>query len=166
MSAAHAFLDQPVPFLRYKEKDLVLLDRASERASEIVAANRILFGGRVEMIKNGVLGIQNVVAAEVISAAVQTIRPRLRDQGDYASASSAELGAIAVPLDFELLNGVKGRVNKDRAIGTYVDVVGAIHQKQDRIRRTAADGNVRSTVKAFLVVRKAIINLHAGNRQE
>src|SRR5207253_8603560 len=118
--------------------------------SKVISANRILLGCRVESIKNGVLGIQNVAAAEVIGAAVKIVRPRLGDQGDDASAGSAELGAIAVPLDLELLDGVEGGVNKDGAIRSYVDVVGAIDQKQIRIRRAAADGNVRAVVEAFL----------------
>src|SRR6266850_291843 len=111
MSATHTFLDQPVPFLRSKEKDFVLLDRTPDGASEVVPANGIFLGVGVSSFKNGVLGIQKVVAAEVIGAAVEGIRPRLGDERDHASAGSAELCAIAVALDLELLDGVKGGVN-------------------------------------------------------
>src|SRR5882762_7368359 len=128
MSVAYSSLDQPVPFLRSKEKDLVLLDGPPDGASEVVPPNRILLGIGVESFKNGVLGIQKVVAAEVIGAAVKCVRPRLADECDNASASSPKLRAIAVPLDLELLNGVDGRVNKECAIRTYVEVVGPIHQ--------------------------------------
>jgi len=80
-----------------EEKDLVLLDGAPNGASEVVPPNRILLGCGIEKLKNGVLGIQTVVAAEVIGAAMKIIGPRLGDDGDYAPTGSAELGAIAVP---------------------------------------------------------------------
>src|SRR5712691_555599 len=166
MSAAHSSPDLPVPFLRYKEKDFVLLYGAAKGASEVVPANRIFLGIGVLSLKNGVLCIQNVVAAEVIGAAVKIVGARLGDDADYASGSPAELGAVAVPLNLELLNRVKGGVNKERAIRSYVYVVGSIHKPQVRIRSTAADGDVRAAVEAFLVVTKTTIDRDAGNQRD
>src|SRR5262245_7901422 len=73
MRSADYTLDQPVPFFRYEEKDFVLLDGPAQGKSEIVATNRILLGFRVEGIQNRVLGIEKIVAAKVISAAVKII---------------------------------------------------------------------------------------------
>ena len=127
MSGTHHTLDQPVPFLRYKEKDFVLLDRPANGKSEVVTANRILLGFRVDSIENGILGIEKVVAAEVIGATVKIVGSRLGNDSDDAAAGSAELGVIAVPLNLEFLNRIKGGVNKNSAVRSYVNVVGAIH---------------------------------------
>src|SRR5260370_8092063 len=97
MSTAHFSLDQPVPFLRYEEKDLVLLDGAPNGASEVVPPNRILLGCGIEKLKNGVLGIQTVVAAEEIVASVKIVGPRLGTILDSPPPTSAQLEPLTVP---------------------------------------------------------------------
>ena len=95
---------------------------------------------------------------------MKIVGSRLGDNGDDAAPGPAELGVIAVPLDLELLDGVQRGVNKDGAVRPYVDVVGAIHQKQVCIRGAAADGDVRAAVQPFLVVAEALIRLYARNQ--
>src|SRR5262249_15509517 len=166
MSGADDILDQPVPFLRHKEKDFVLLDGAAERESEVVAADGILFGFWIEGIQHRILGIEQVVAAEIIGAAVKIIRSRFGHDGDNAASGSTKLGVIAVPLDFELLNRIKGRIDEDGAVRAYIDVVGAIHKKEIGIRGAAADGDVRAAVQAFLVIAEAGVNLNTRNQRQ
>src|ERR1700736_2724098 len=116
MSAPYHSADLAVPFLGNKEKDFVLLDRPPNGPSKIVPANFIFGGRRVESFKNGVARIQNVIAAEVVGAAVEIVGPGFGDQSDYPSTCSAELGAITVRQDFEFLDRVKGGEHEQRAI--------------------------------------------------
>src|SRR5262249_1738996 len=106
------------------------------------------------------------VAAEVIGTAVKAVRSRFGHDSDDAAAGSAELGVIAVAFDLELLNRIKGWVNKNSAVRSHVYVVGAIYQEQVCIRDAAADGDVGAAIEAFLVVAKAGINLHARNQRK
>src|SRR5262249_20245953 len=73
VSTLHPSLNQPVPFLGYKEKDLVLLDGPANRPSKVIPANLVLLCVRAERFQNGVFGIQHIVAAKIVKTAVKIV---------------------------------------------------------------------------------------------
>src|SRR5262249_2287651 len=73
MSTLHPSLDQPVPFLGYKEEDFVLLDGSANRPSKVIPANLVLLGVRAERFQDGIFGIQNIVPAKIVETAVKVV---------------------------------------------------------------------------------------------
>src|SRR5207247_2625739 len=69
---------------------------------------------------------QLLVPSEVVGAPVELVRTATGDDVHLRSGGSAELGAVAVPVHLELVDGVHGREDQDRAVGTDVVVVGSI----------------------------------------
>ena len=94
------------------------------------------------------------------------VRSGFSHDSDDAATGPAELRVVTVPLDFELLNRVKGRINENCTARSHVNVVGAIHQKQVGIRSAAADRDVCAAVEPFFVVAEASISRYAGNQSK
>ena len=75
---------------------------------------------------------KRVPAAEVEDAAVELVGAAAGHDVDLGARGLAELGAVAVAMDLELLDGLHGRVDEDRAVRPHVVVVGAVHRPQVR----------------------------------
>jgi hypothetical protein len=61
---------------------------------------------------------------------VELVGPAARHQVDLRPARLAELGAVVVALDLELLDGIDRGIDEDRAVGADVVVVGAVHHPE------------------------------------
>src|SRR5438093_569246 len=62
-----------VPLLGPEEKDLVLLDRPADGVTVIVPAELVLCARGATCLEDGVVGVQLVVAAGIVSAAVEIV---------------------------------------------------------------------------------------------
>ena len=87
-------------FIAGEIKQLVAPDRPARGDAELVA-REVRLAADVEIV----LRIERVVAMELVGAAAQRVAARLGDDVDLPAAHAAELGAVGVGLDAELLDG-------------------------------------------------------------
>ena len=104
--------------------------------------------------KEGVAGVQGVIAEEFEQRAVEVLTARLGDDIDDGSGGLAELRAVVVAQDLELFDGVHGGPHHDATVVPVVFVEGAIHQIQVRVRLIAIDGDIRVTDANAPIVRR------------
>ena len=103
-----------VPLQGDEEVQLVLEDRTAEGAAEVVPLERRLLLAR--LLQEVVGGVQLVAARVVVAAAVELVRAAAGHEVDLRAAGLAELGAVVVALDLELLDRVDRRVDEDGAV--------------------------------------------------
>src|SRR5262245_23466404 len=89
------------PFIGSVQEHLVLLDRASQRSSELIASVRRSAIGLIEEVA----GVQGVVAQKLKGAPVDLVGSRGRHNGDLSSGPFAILSAVGVREDVEFPHG-------------------------------------------------------------
>ena len=114
---------QAQAFVGDEVKELVRRDPAAVGPAELIEAQRIL-GGRENR-----LGIERVIAKELVHGAVELVAAGLGHHVDGRRAVAAELGGEIVRRDPEFLNQVDVRIDGGAAGGELVVVVGAIEQE-------------------------------------
>ena len=88
------------PFISEEEEAAVADEPAAEVAAELVETERQPGG------KNGIAGVEDVVAQEFEQAAMQRVRAGLRGDVDLAAGRAAVLGGEEHGVDMEFLDGV------------------------------------------------------------
>ena len=118
-----------------EEERLVLHDRTAEAAAELAEAERRLFG--VEEV----LGVERVVAQELVGDARIAVRARLDLQIDDGAGGAAELRGVVAGLDAELFDRLGGRhdhgeAEEERVVVDAVEhpvvLIGALAVRADR----------------------------------
>src|SRR4051812_30969179 len=84
------------------------MNRSTEGAAEVILLG--IHQRSAARIREPVIGVHVIVAAEVITYAMELIRPALGHHVDDGAARVAEFRAEIVGLDFEFLNYVTRRV--------------------------------------------------------
>ena len=92
----------------------------------------------------------------VVGAAVELVGAAAGHQVDLRAAGLAELGAVVVALDLELLDRVHRGVDQDRAVGAHVVVVGAVHRPEVGGGRAAAHRDVGAAGQALVAAVQAV----------
>src|SRR5579859_2923017 len=124
-----------IPLLVPEEEELILLNRATERIAEVVAAkNRLVLvrvgvdaaGAGMEGVGKAVLrsltssepvvSIQSIIAARVEDAAVPVVGSALSHDVDDAARRLAILRAVGVAKHLEFLNRFNRGIDENRAV--------------------------------------------------
>jgi len=95
---------------------------------------------------------------EVVGAAA-------RDHVDLRAAGAAELRAVAVAVNLELLDRVHRRVDEDRTVAADVVVVGAVDRPHVRRDRAAADGQVGAAEQPLVLDVQEVRRADAGHQE-
>src|SRR5215831_16217885 len=151
-----------VPFLRPEEKQLVFYHRTADVVAPVVAAENVLLDS-VEIVEV-VGGIQRIVAAEVVSAAMESVRTTAGDQVDDCAHGLAVFGTITIAKNLEFLNGVNRWIYQDRTIRTDVVVVDAIHHEYVASGVIAIDGKIDASQQALVFAVKVGLRRDAGHQ--
>src|SRR5690242_12934309 len=101
-------MDHPAPLIRCKEECLVLLDRPAESSAKLVLLVIGTTGVKVT------LRIEQLVAQELIYAAMPTVSPRLGDHINDGAGVASVLCVKGIGKDAELLDAVGRRLNGGR----------------------------------------------------
>jgi hypothetical protein len=153
-----------VQLLGDEEVELVVDQGAAEGPAEVVAIEGVL--GLARLLQEVVRGVQRVVAPEVEGAAVERVLAAAGDDVDLRARGLAELGAVAVAMDLELLDGLDRGVDEDRAVAADVVVVGAVDRPHVGVDRAPGDGEVDAAHEALVGDVEARLGLaDAGHQQ-
>ena len=86
----------------------------------------LLSGALVGLLEDVVGLVEGVVPFEEEDAPLQAVGATARHQVDLRTAAAAELGAIGVAVDLELLGRLHRGIDQDGAVGADVVVAGAV----------------------------------------
>ena len=114
-------LSQPLALVIGEEKSLVLLDRPTQRGSELASAILIVLRGLQERARIG-----GLVAEITVQRTMQVIGARLGNHVDDSAQGAPVLRSEAVVDDAKFTDRFLRRSSPLRACA-FVDVVGAIH---------------------------------------
>ena len=90
-----------------EEKRLVFFDGTAQGPAKLVLAE--LRTGHAGFIGEEIVGVELVVAQELIKTAVEFVGPGLRQQIDHGAARAADFRGVAVGIHLHFLNHVDGR---------------------------------------------------------
>ena len=151
-------LDHLVPLFRIEEEDFVFLDGPANRKSVVIPAKLVLYARSARReataLDEGVKGIEFVVAAKIIDAAVEVVPSGLGDHADHSAGRTPKLRTVAVALNLEFFDGINGRIHKNGTLRTDVIIAGSIDEPLVGIHRPAADGQVCA---AFQTLRQRVV---------
>ena len=159
-----------VPFFRPEEIYFVLLDRTAQGVTEIVAAQHVL--AAVGVVRRAapaqeevILGVQSVVAAEVVDVAMVLVASALGYDIDLCAGCAPIFGAVTVALDLELLNAVNGRIGKNSALRADIVVRSTIHGPLVVHGGRTAEGNIHTGEQALVLIVEAFADGCARNER-
>src|SRR6266851_10241618 len=159
-----------VPFFRPEEIYFVLFDRTAQGVAVIVAAQPVL--AAVGVVRRAapaqeekILGVQDVVPAEVVDVAMVLVTSALGYDVDLRAGCAAIFGSIAVALDLELVDAVNGRVGKNGALRADIVVPRAIHRPLVVHGGRTAEGNIHAGEQALVLVVETFADRRAGNQR-
>ena len=142
---------------------LVLDDRTAKGPAEIVDLQGPL--GLAGLLQEVVGRGQLLVPSEVVGAPVELVRTATGDDVHLRSGGSAELGAVAVPVHLELVDGVHGGKYQDGPVRADVVVVGAIHGPHVVPLPAAAHRELDVRHEAPVLRVEAVTLAHAGHER-
>ena len=109
----------------------VLHQRSADRGAELVAFPLRL--RRSERVREEVVGVETVVAEELVDAAANGVGARLDRRVDDGARAAAELGGVGVRLNLELLQRLDRRLHQLHVLAAervrVGDVVDAVEQE-------------------------------------
>src|SRR6266478_991838 len=154
-----------VPLFGRKEEKLVLFNGSAEGAAKVVPAQFGILQFRRRALVEEIVGVQGVVSAEIKERAVPVIGAMLGDDIDLSAAGLPILGTVGICYDFELVDGIQGRINENGALRAGVINRGAIHREQVPGALPAAEGNIGAALKALGGSIESILGRSARNQQ-
>src|SRR5258708_37008900 len=101
--------------------------------------------------KKIILGVQSIVAAEIIGGAMELVRAATGDNVDLRSTGAAEFWSIAVAENLEFLDGINGGIYKNGVLGAYVVIVRAIDKPLVAVRGSAAERDIDARQEALVL---------------
>ena len=141
--------------------DLWDQDRSADRVAEVVVTQRRP-GDAVQVVEV-VVGVQVVVAEELVRRTMQRICARARNHVDLAGRGASVLRRVGIALGLELRDRIHAGKREQRQIRSAVDIVGTVDGPVVRACTLAADGK-RDRVCAAQRVGRPKIDLVAGSR--
>src|SRR5262249_51459345 len=115
-----------------KKEELVLFNRTTDRSAELIALDRIAFGGK------RISGVKNSISYEFECVAVNIITTGFGYQADGSGGLQAVLSAGGAGFDFELLERI-GKRHRHVTVRIRVVVVGPIERRIQPGVQTSGD---------------------------
>src|SRR5207248_6062158 len=94
-------------FVIKEEESAILYDRPTNRSAEVIPAHRGDWYS--SLIIEVVIGVEDIVAQELIRTSMKSICPRFGNGVNYRSRGEANLRAKIRLLQFKFLHGINGR---------------------------------------------------------
>ena len=152
-----------VPLETSEDEQLVLKDWTADKSAEIIPLQLAL--GLVVFLEEVVRGVERVVTDEVEPAAAELVRAAAGHDVDLRAAGAAELGAVAVAENLELLDGFERGVHQHRGVSAEIVVVCTVHGPQVRRHTAAADRQESPSEQPLVLDVEEIVLAHARHER-
>ena len=152
-----------VPLETSEDEQLVLKDWTADKSAEIIPLQLAL--GLVVLLEEVIRGVERVVTDEVEPATAELVRAAAGHDVDLRAAGAAELGAVAVAENLELLDGFERGVQQHRGVIAEIIVVCAVHGPQVSSHTAAADRHVGSSEQPLVLDVEEIVLAHARHER-
>ncbi len=141
--------DDAASFVRTEEEGFVFPDRTAQRAPKLI----LFEGGFRGWAESKAMSVQNVIAEEFVSAAVEIVCTRLGDDVDDGAGVAAVLGVKGIGDDAKFFNAIGRGLNRGE-IGEEVVAVAAVYG----VVVGAASSTVHSDNARFVRAIKEIVS--------